>query len=243
MRTGVLALVVTAGCGGGGGGTDIEPTLRFADLSDLEIGRLVSAATGSDGFGAMAQVGQFDDPFEPDPCPVVVEDAAANRVTITGGCTTADGTTIEGMAEIDNPLGWGELDYDFGRPSLYTFWGFALVFGPGTRMAYDGTMHVTPGYRPLEIDLEVDSFGLAVRSDLFIRCDATTCNITNSGLELVGAGGALVSGRIVVSGQSAGGNLTLRGLDTVEVTIANNCTSWRIAGTDRAFDPCGSRGR
>src|SRR5687768_17520524 len=109
MRARVLAMFALAACGGDGGSTDVQPTLRFADRTDAEISRLVSAASATDGFQAQAQVSQFDDPFgDADPCPNVVEDAAANRVTITGGCATADGTAIEGSVELANPLGWGE---------------------------------------------------------------------------------------------------------------------------------------
>jgi hypothetical protein len=198
----------------------------------------VSAASATDGFQAQSQASQFDDPFgDADPCPAVVEDAGANHVTITGGCTTADGVAIEGSIELDNPLGWGELEYDFGSASTYDYIGFAIVQS-GSRFAFDGTLSLTPGYQPLDMDITVDSFGMIVRSDIFMDCDGTTCKVTNSGLELVGVGGALVSGQVSVSGQTVGGSFTLRGEDTVAVTIADNCTSWVIEGTDRAFDPC-----
>jgi hypothetical protein len=62
------------------------------------------------------------------------------------------------------------------------------------------------------------------------------CEHGESGLELVGKGGVLVSGKITVSGQNVGGSMTLRGIDTVEVTITQGCTAWRLVGTDRAFD-------
>lgn len=231
-----LVFVALTACGGGlGGSTDVDPTLRFADRTDVEISRLVSAASGSEGFQAQAQVGQFDDPFgdRTDPCPVVVEDAAARTVTITGGCTTQDGTAIEGAVEIDNPLGWGELDYDFNRSSIYTFDAFALVTA-GSRFGYDGVLQIAPSYTELDMDLAVDSFGVVVRSDLHMECSQQRCAIGNSGLELAGAGGALVSGSIAIgAGQSATGSFTLRGADTVTVSIANNCVGWQLDGSDR----------
>ena len=53
-----------------GGSTNIEGTLRFSDRTDLEISRLVSAASGSEGFQAQATAESYADPFEPDdPCP------------------------------------------------------------------------------------------------------------------------------------------------------------------------------
>lgn len=221
-----------AACGAGGS-TDIDPTLVLAERSDLEINRLVAAASGSEGFQAQGQLGQFDEPFEPDPCPVVVEDV--DRVTITGGCTRADGMAVEGSATITNPLGWGELDYDFTEDSIYEYAGFALVFEGGTRMGYDGVFRIAPSYDELDMDLVVDSFGATLRSDLFMDCDMSGCELGESGLELVGVGGVRVSGSIGVGGQQVDGDLTIRGADTsVKVTIANNCVAWRLEGTDRA---------
>jgi hypothetical protein len=226
------------GCGGVGGSTDVDPTLSFSDLTDLEISRLVSAATASEGFGAQAQLYQFDDPFEESDCPTVVEDLGANTVTITGGCTTADEMTIEGVAIIRNPQGWGELEYQFGEDSFHEFQGFALTFSTNiaSRMAWDGSMRTTLGLGELDLDLETDNFGVVVRSDLYMECSGNTCEHGSSGLELVGKGGVLVSGTIGVGGQTANGSLTLRGVDTVQVTIANNCVAWEVVGTDRSFD-------
>src|SRR6185503_3808432 len=69
-RAGVCVMTTLAltACGGGGG-TDIDATLVFAERSDAEIARLISAAGGSDLFGAQAQVSQFAN--ETDPCPAV----------------------------------------------------------------------------------------------------------------------------------------------------------------------------
>lgn len=232
-------LGLLAGCGGIGGSTDVDATLRFADRSDVEISRLVSAASGSEGFQAQGQIGQFDDPFEAEPCPNVVEDAGANAVTITGGCTRTDGTALEGVATLDNPTGWGDLEYDFSASSLYTFDGFAFVYSSGAgRQSWQGTFRIAPGYSELDMDLVTESFGVAVRSDIHMECDSTTCEIGNSGVELVGAGGALVSGKIAVRGSSAVGSITLRGEDTVNVTITEGCVAWRLEGTEREFSPC-----
>jgi hypothetical protein len=234
---GVLAI---AACGKGGD-TDVDPTLQFSDLTDVEISRMVSAASASEGFQAQGMVFQFDDPIEPDPCPLIDEDFAANRVTITGGCTTLDGTTVEGTATLTNPTGWGELDYNFGDDSTYEFAAFSLTFGEApasTTQSWDGVFVVGPAFDDLDLDLTTDSFGVTVRSDLYMDCSQTECEHGNSGLELVGKGGALVSGKIGVAGQTATGSMTLEGKDTVRVTIANNCTSWQLEGTDRSFDPC-----
>jgi hypothetical protein len=77
-----------------------------------------------------------------------------------------------------------------------------------------------------------------VRSDVFLDCGRTSCSVSNSGVELVGVGGARVSGHINVSGNMATASYTLKGTDTVTVTMLNNCVSWKLEGTDRKFDPC-----
>src|SRR5262245_39818225 len=101
IRLSALALPVVAACGGGGS-TDIDSTLRFADRSDLEISRLVGAAGGSEGFQAQSQAEQFADPFgDTDPCPA--RSFAGDTGTITGGCTTLDGVVYEGSIEVRNP--------------------------------------------------------------------------------------------------------------------------------------------
>jgi hypothetical protein len=229
-------LVALTACGGVGGSTDIEGTLRMSDLTDLEITRLVGAASASEGFAAQGQLHQFDDPFAEDPCPTVIEDLAANTVTITGGCTNLDDLTIEGTAVITNPLGWGDnLEYDFTAASTYEFDDFAQVFGgtAGTRMAWDGVFTSGAQFSELDMDLTTDQLGVAVRSDLYLECDRTSCEHGESGLELVGVGGVRVSGTIGVAGQTATGSLTLSGVDTVRVTIANNCVEWELVGSDR----------
>lgn len=242
MKTRFASFVVLAACGGGGGSTDIESTLVFADRSDTEISRLVSAATGTEGFQAQAMVGQFDNSFDtdPDPCPAIA--IAGRTVTITGGCTTRDGVTIEGSASVTNPLGWGddEIEYDYGDDTIYELAGFAFVQA-NTRRSYDGVFTIGSGYTELDMDITTDSFGAIVRSDVFMDCSRTSCTVSGSGVELVGVGGAKVSGTVLVSGQSASASFTLKGADTVKVTMQDNCVSWKLEGTDRGFDPCASR--
>src|SRR5688500_15754629 len=98
-----LLAVPLAACGGGS--TDIEGTLRFADRSDLEISRLINAASGSEGFQAQATAESYADPSEPDdPCPA--RSLTGDVGTITGGCTTLDGVTLDGTITIKNPLSW-----------------------------------------------------------------------------------------------------------------------------------------
>lgn len=238
-RSSLGLLMVVGACGGSvGGSTDVEPTLVFADRSDAEISRLVSAATVAEGFGAQGMVSSFDDPSDGDPCPAITEDLAANTVTITGGCTTLDDEQIDGTATIINPLGWGELEYDFRDDSIYDFSGFTIVRAVDIVQAWDGVFTTAPSFETLDLDLTSEVAGLSVRSDLFLACDqgSLTCEHGESGLELLGVGGARVSGTIAVSGQSAESSLALRGVDTVRVSIADGCIHWEIEGTGRSFD-------
>jgi hypothetical protein len=234
MKLPWLVLIVAA-CGGSSGSTDIESTLTFADLTDVEISRLVSAASGSEGFQAQASVAQFEDDFDPDPCPLVA--LSGDTVTITGGCTTEDGMAIEGSATIENPLGWGDYEYDYGSDTIYQLNQLAFVQS-GIRRSYDGTFVIGSNYTEMDMDITTDGFGAIVRSDVFLDCGRTSCSISGSGVELVGVGGATVSGTIVVGGSDATGSITMKGTDTVKVTIANNCVSWKLEGTDRAVNPC-----
>src|SRR5262245_41175382 len=165
-RTSLLmcALPLVA-CGGGGGSTDIKGTLRFADRSDVEISRLVSAASGSEGFQAQATAESYADPFEPtDPCPARA--FSGNTGTITGGCTTKDGVALEGTMTIENPFDWClmfnssstfcdmEYEADFSAPSIYTFDG-VTISESGFVRSFDGvlTSATIDGY----IDMDITS--------------------------------------------------------------------------------------
>ena len=232
----VSTFALLAACGGGGGSTDIKSTLTFADRTDAEISRLVSAASGSEGFQAEASVAGFDNTgATPDPCPAIA--ISGHTVNITGGCTTKDNVMIEGTASITNPLGWGDLDYDYGSDTTYEMQGLAFV-QQNTRRSFDGFFTISSNFTVQDMDVTADMLGVAVRSDVHLECGRTSCAISGSGVELVGVGGARVSGTINISGNTATASYTLKGTDTVKVTMTNNCVSWTLEGTDRKFDPC-----
>src|SRR6185295_4939419 len=102
------ALVLLAACGSDHE-TNIKPTLKLADQDDATIARLISAAGGTDMFSTETQVDRFSS--STDPCPAV--SVAGNTVTLTGGCTTMDGITIDGTASVSNPTAWDQVQYNF----------------------------------------------------------------------------------------------------------------------------------
>lgn len=218
------------------GSTDVEPTLRFADRTDAEIVRLINAAGGTEMFQAEGAFGRYDDGDpERDPCPAIaVTDATA---TITGGCSTTDGVAIAGTLTIDNPLGFDQTDYDYRDDTVYRAAGFTLTEA-GQGIAYDGELRRADQFATWDADLIVTIGGVALRSDLFYHCtnpDNPRCALSGSGLELIGVGGALVSGQVAID-RAAGrqtASFTLRGVDVLEVAIADGCIAWSIEGTDR----------
>ncbi len=224
MRFLGFACVSLIACGGGS--TDVDPTLVFADRSDLEVGRLLNAAAGTDMFGAQTNVDRFAD--EQDPCPVV--SYSGRSVTITGGCTTADGIAIRGSATVTNPLAWDQIEYEFGTATTYQFQALELE-QQGFVQTFDGVMTIED-FQTWDADVVVGMLGITVRSDIHYECDGSSCELDGSGIELVGAGGALVSGEVLVSGTREA-SYTLRGADTLTATVSAGCVAWRISGTDR----------
>ncbi len=220
--------VALAACGGGHT-TDIQPTLRIADRSDAEIARLIAAASGGEMFSAQSQVDALS--LSTDPCPAIA--ASGDVVTLSGGCTTQDGVAIGGSATITNPTVWAQVTYREGTDTLYQLDQLSFT-QHGVAQTYDGSVRITDGLATYEADITVDEQGEALRSDLLYRCDRTnqSCDLGGSGLELVGAGGVQLSGSVEV-GTATRASLTLHGVDTLAVTIAQGCVSWQIDGTDR----------
>jgi hypothetical protein len=236
--TSLICATGLAACGGGGGSTDIEGTLVFADQDDLTISRLMNSAGGTDMFSAMAQVEQMIDPFEEDPCPAITIDG--NTVTVTGGCTRLDGLGVEGSATITNPAGVDEIEFDYNDDIVYDLVGFQLVQA-GTTVSYDGVVVRSDGLTTWDADVTVAQSGLEVRSDLYYHCSNPNnprCSLSGSGIELTGEGGATVSGSVELDGetQTQVTELTLEGVDTLTVEIRGGCVAWAISGTDRGMD-------
>lgn len=230
-------LVALAACGSDGGSTDVQPTLRFADRTDAELLRLIDAAGGTDLFRATGMLDQFGDTFEVEPCPTIT--IAGSVATVTGGCARNDGTRLEGSGAVDNPIGWDQLDYQFQDDTLYTFTGFGLVDGQTTQ-SFDGWLRRTDGLATWDADLTASLLGVTVRSDLYIHCtnpQQPSCAFTNSGIELVGGGGARVSGTVTASTTGGGQriDLTLQGADRLTIHSTGTCLGWQIEGTTRGM--------
>jgi hypothetical protein len=234
MRRRALAMAAVLGGGcGGGGSTNVSPTMRFSERSDAEISRIISAAGGTDMFGAEAQLSSFDDPFMMDPCPNIAVDGIT--VSIAGGCTTKDGAALSGDAQIVNPTGWTDVDTDFSRGSEYDLHAFTIA-RQGFTQSYDGFVKIE-GFSTWDCDITATQLGIAMRSDLHYECSQgdQTCELSGSGIELydsAGAlvGGALVSGTVSLQGQSGHAEYSLRGADRLDATIDKSCVTWAIDG-------------
>lgn len=239
MRTVIgFGLLAAAACGGGGGETDIEATLRFADRSDQEIARFINAAAGTDMFMATSQIDQFGDTFDGDPCPSIT--VAGTTATVTGGCTRLDGVQVQGSASVTNPLGWDQIEeYEYGADTVYVANQLVLVDENFTQ-TFDGVIRRFDSLTSWDADITVTSFDLTLRSDLHYECEnpsAPRCELTGSGIELPGIGGAQVSGTVTVNLDTnrQTSSFTLQGADRLTVTSDGTCVAWSISGTDRGM--------
>jgi hypothetical protein len=223
----LACILVVAACGGGGS-TNVKPTLKFADRSDTELSALISAAGGTAMFSAQAQVDQFAG--STDPCPAVTVDK--QTVTLTGGCTTMDGVMVGGTASATNAPSWDQITYDYSSATSYTMSGLTLAQS-GYTQSYDGRIDISGSFTVYDADITSDMLGLSIRSDIHYECDAgdKTCDLSGSGIELVGTGGALVSGTVDINTNTQ--SYTLHGVDTLTATISQGCVAYQISGSDR----------
>ncbi|MDB4957974.1 MAG: hypothetical protein JWO36_5543 [Myxococcales bacterium] len=230
MRIISSLMVVLAGCSTSH--TDIAATMRFSDRSDAEIARMIGAAGGNDMFGAEARVNSVADPITPDPCPAIA--ISGNTGTLTGGCTTHDGIEIQGSAIVTNPIGWTQIDPQYGADTVYELHQLAFAQS-GYTQSFDGSFRITDSFSTYDANLTATQLGMSVRSQLYYHCDAgnSTCNLEGSGVELIGIGGAQVSGTFYVN-NSGTADFTLVGADTLTAHVAQGCVSWQISGSGRA---------
>jgi hypothetical protein len=228
-----IGLVFLISCSSDG----IAPSVRFTTLEDGEVTRLVSAALGLD---AAQAVREFDTTAElVEGCPIVTH--SDNVTTLAGGCTTAEGFPVTGLAR-------RIIEPDAAR---YEFEAFVIPITKTIRVSFDGAVELSrkyggraDEYGERTIDLLVEDPDHAVRSVLQFSCerdegcrtDERIVGITSSAVELIGRGGALVAGRVGPWDV----HTTIRGLETVEVFMAGfggDCVSWRIVDTERSDAP------
>jgi hypothetical protein len=226
-----LALLVMVGCGGGGGSTDVKPTLSFKDRTDVELSQLVNAAGGTDMFLAENEVDQFSS--STDACPAVT--VSGNTITLTGGCTTTDGTTIAGSAVVTNPVAWDQIDYNYQDATDYELSALTLTTSSQTMM-FDGRITISGNFTVYDADVTTNMLGTAIRSDIHYECDqgSKTCDLSGSGIELVGVGGALVSGSVKVAQTGQSASYTLQGTDTLKAMVTTGCVAYTISDSSSA---------
>ncbi len=211
-------LLVLCACTGGHT-TDIAPTLSFSDVGSDAIQRLIGAAQGQDIQAAVGRL--YSQPG--DPCPVATKQGTTT--TFAGGCTTEQAVVVGGSAEVTTMA---------EEPDRGTWRAWTLSTS-GDVERFDGraTWQVALALLGADADLTATITGIAVRSDIAFSCDplpgcdnecVVRCTPTGSGVELVGAGGALVSGywdyEVMVGASLVDWNLTLQGVDTLVSTKA-----------------------
>jgi hypothetical protein len=225
----LACLVVVAACGGGGS-TNVKPTLKFADRSDTEVAALINAAGGTAMFSAQAQIDQFAG--STDPCPAVA--VTGSTITLTGGCTTMDGVTIGGSATVTNPAAWDQVTYNYTNDTTYELSALTFMQSSVTT-SYDGRVTIADNFSTYDADLTSDNLGIDVRSDIHYECDrgSSTCDLSGSGIEMIGVGGALVGGSVTVAGGATSSSFTLHGVDTLTAHVTQGCVEWQISGSDR----------
>jgi hypothetical protein len=236
MRTALVLIGVLAACGSDHE-TNIKSTLRLADQTDTDIARLIAAAGGTDMFSAEAQVDRFSSfgGSATDPCPALA--VAGNTVTLTGGCTTQDGVTIDGTAAVTNPTTFDQVQYNYQADTSYELDHFTLT-QQGYVQSFDGSVRISGSFTIEEADITVGQLGVDLRSDIYLKCERTgqtsvSCEHVGSGLELVGIGGVTVGGSVTSTTTGATSSFTLHGADTLTATITTGCVAWQINGTDR----------
>ncbi len=227
----VFVCLALLGACGGGGSTNVKPTLRFADRSDSEIAALINAAGGTAMFSAEAQLDQFAGTT--DPCPAIA--VAGSTVTLTGGCTTADGVMFGGSARVTNSPSWDQITYDPGSDTEYELDAVSFTQN-GLATSYDGRVTISGNFTTYDADVTSNLLGIDTRSDLHYECDRSSqsCDLSGSGIELIGVGGALVGGSVTIAGGATSSSFTLRGADTLSAHITQGCVAWSISGTQRA---------
>jgi hypothetical protein len=209
--------------------SDIPSTIRFAELTDAQVTRLAYAATGSEGVGAMDRAQAFSNNRT---CPA--SKLVGDLVTIDGGCSTDGGDAISGRITIENAFTWPEYRTKPDDDTLFVFHQFA-VMGARGHTVVDG-WYRQRGWRSSAkiIELDFTNDGETVRTELFIDEDPPL-NTIEGGVELVGIGGARVSGTRDATAYEPS-RYTLTGVDTLELTLSvdGKAPVWRIIGTDRA---------
>jgi hypothetical protein len=142
-------------------------------------------------------------------------------VTIVGGCTTREGTAIEGVARSRSD----------GTNVTYEFDDYRVA-----SRTYDGTLHVSDG-SGAKLELVADlTFDGSRHSSMFVDCDDAGCKLSG-GIELLGNGSVTVSGTTpAINAQVRGASWKLHGEETLEVWSDDRpyaCVQWRIAETGR----------
>jgi hypothetical protein len=218
----LLSVAALAGCSS-------EPgRARFADATPAQLARAYTAATGLDLASALIMSLSFAEQGARMGCPAVSSSGGA--ITVTGGCTAADGARFDGAIAIrglhapdgDEPAPISvELDFQIAPPARQ-------------RIALDGRVELdlTSDAPAVSGDLTIDDEGIASTSRLALACSADHACTASPGseLEISGLGGASVEGNWSL-GDPPTGLATVRGDDALVLDMARrslHCAPYQL---------------
>jgi hypothetical protein len=145
-----------------------------------------------------------------------------------------DGTTVGGSVVVKNPVAWDEVTYNYQDDTDYELSALSIT-NSGQAMTFDGRVTISSNFTVYDADVTSTVLGTSIRSDIHYECDqgSQTCDLSGSGIELAGVGGALVSGSAKV-GQAASASYTLQGTDTLKATVTSGCVAYTISDSTTA---------
>lgn len=235
LSTSLLSMAGLAGC-------SAEPgRARFADATPAQLARAYTAATGLDLASTLIMGLGFAEQGARMGCPTLGSSGGA--ITVTGGCTAADGARLDGTIVI---RGLHPPDPDEeGSSPISVELDFQIASPGRPRVALDGRVELdlAPGAPSIVGELTIDDEGIESTSRLSLHCTADhECTAApDSEIELSSLGSAGVEGTWSL-GDPPSGLATVRGADALVLDMARlslQCAPYQV--DDRRGTICPSR--
>lgn len=186
---------------------------RFAEATPAQLKRVYSASTGGELAWGLFYGAIFAGRNDTTQCPAIV--TTGQDTTVTGDCTSEDGTHAEGMIAIHNLPGTSA--YDESEPSSIDF-DFRISH-QDKHYGFDG--RIERDRWGVTGDLVTERHGITSTSRVTVACnDRGTCSTSDdSEIEISELGSGTVEG----SWSSApSGTLIVRGIDKLTFDMSRN---------------------